>query len=430
MKPTLALLGAALAACLPAATAAADTPSPGYQLEAAVKPAFGAATATFPGGDVVTFDGWSVDRWQADGTFVQNLASFATYLYPAFVLADAQTETVVIGESTQHDLFVVPLDASGPRWVANVFANYDAAFLSPQEVLVSAATGGFGLPNEIVRVHLVSGSVSSVAHVPGPSGPIALDAGGNLYYATQDTGFPAAPGSTDVITWTPSQVQAGGLSQLDASAYATGFDGASSMGFDPVSGRLYLAETNFGLSEYRIVQVENDKAGSPVVVDGGDWISNLELVSGPGAASFEAYQPADGTNLKYNTTDFATYDHTVTVRPRRPTLSITGPGTVGVGEVTLAADDAPPGGTLYLIYGRQIHTTPFETTHTFPGFLLHTRLTLGKIRRVPFLIPVDGAGHGELTIWNPGILQGLNAYQYLVGDAFGSLHGSTSTQLF
>ena len=284
--------------------------------------------------------------------------------------------------------------------------------------------------NEIVRLHLPSGAVSSVATILGPSGPIALDAGGNLYYATQDTSFPATPGSTDVISWTRAQVQAGGLTELDATSHAVGFDGGSSMRFDPVSGRLYLAENNFGLLEYRIVQVASDKASSPVVVYGVDWINNLELLRGPGAASFEAYQPAGGSNLKYNTTDFANYDHTVTIRPKRPTLTITGPGTVGVGEVTLAADGAPPGGTLYLIYGRQDTTTPWETTHTFPGFLLHTNLTPGKIRRVPFLIPVDGTGHGEVTFWNPGVLQGVNAYQYLVGDALGGLLGSTSTEDF
>ena len=60
-------LSLGLALLLASAPTLADTPAAGYQLGSIPSPSPFAATCTLPGGDIVTFDGLSVDRWTAAG---------------------------------------------------------------------------------------------------------------------------------------------------------------------------------------------------------------------------------------------------------------------------------------------------------------------------------------------------------------------------
>ncbi len=424
------LFGAALVACL-ALPSVADTPAPGWQLSTAPKPVFGAATATLPGGDIVTYDGLSVDRWTANGAFVANLATFAVFGFPSFCLLRPNGIEVVVGESSQQNIFRVPLSGTGAIQVANVFFNFDGVFESNNALIVSAATGGFGTGNDLVRVNLVSGAVTPVANLAGASGPVTFDTSGNLLYATQDPNFPAAPGSTDILRWTSAQLQSGVvLSEADAQVVGTGFDGGSSMVVDPVSGALYLAETNFGLASYRVLRVGATQAASQVVAVADQVIGGLELVFGPGPASFEAFQPANGVNLKYSTTDFATFDDTVRVRPKRPTLTISGPGTTGVGPFTLAVDGALPNAGAFLLFQSQGTLLANEATYPFFGFLLHSKFVPGQIRRIQFPIATDAQGHGEVTFFNAGAIGGLFGWQAWVTNSNAIAIGATPVVTF
>lgn len=418
-----------LASVLLGTLSLADTVDAGYQMERAAKPAFFAATATLQNGDIVTFDGISVDRFADDGTFIQNLATFPNFVFSSFVEASPAGTGVVVGESSNGELFWVPLDASGPQLLADLDFNYDAVFEDANHLIVSASAGTLGPDNHIARVDMSNGAIEFVALVPGPSGPVDIAMNGDLYYATQDTAFPSNPGTTDVISWTSVQTHSGVLqSPATATVHATGFDGASSMAFDPSTGDLYLAETNFSAASYRLLRVGRNQASSPAIAIADEWMSTVEFVHQGGAASFEAYQPEDGWNLKYNTTDFSNFDDTVTVKPLRPVLTFSGPGATGIGSITFELDNAPPNGTGFLIFGFQTTWQNTEQSYTFPGFLLHTNLTPGAIRRVPFLIPVDANGHGEVTFFNPGTLQGTYGYQYFVGDGTGSFMGSSAAK--
>lgn len=423
MQATLRAAALLLCTSLPVL---ANTPEAGWQLSTSPNPVFGAATATLSNGDIITYDGLSVDRWSSAGGFLGNVATFPVFGFASFVVVRPTGSEVIVGESSQNGIYRVPLSGTGPVLVTTVVFNHSAAFENNSQLIVSAATGGFGTGNDILRVNVNTGLTTQIADVAGPSGPVAIGPLGTLYYATQDPNFPSAPGSTDVLSWTSAQTHSGViLDESDAQVVGAGFDGGSSLAVDPVSGAVYLAESSFGQAQYRLLQVGPTQASSAVVASSPDWISNLDIVTGPGAGSFEAFQPEDGVNLKYNTTDFSVFDNTVLVRPKRPTLIATGPGTIGAGEFTLEIDGGLPNGAVLLLFQNQSTLLPTETSYPFFPFLLHSTFVPGQIRRVPFLIPVDGSGHGEVTFFNPGNLNGLNAFQAWVTKASGAAFGAT-----
>ena len=426
-------LAAGLALALALTSAQADTPAPGYQLAAQPNPAPFSPTCTLPGGDIVTFDGLSVDRWTSAGAFVGNLASLPAFTFASFVIATPAGDAVVFAESSNGQLFLAQADGSGVTPLVSLTFNFDAAWLPGGDLIVSAATGGFGAGNDLVRVTLNPPSSTFIGHVSGPSGPLAVAPDGSLHYATQVDSFPPPAGSTDIVRWSAAQVLAGNLDNANATLVAAAFDGASSLAFDPVAGGLYLAETSFGLSQHRLRRVVTSQATSPVVVDDvADYFGNLEFVPGGASpGSFAAYQPEDGVNLKYNVSP-ASISQQVTVRPRRPDLTISGPGTTGPGTVTFTVAGGVPDGIMLAT----ACPTPFvqagDSAKQLPTFLWVTPFTLAETRRASANTPIflDASGDGTFQIQNSGALSGVYAWQFLVGDGAGVLLGSTDVESF
>ncbi len=406
--------------------ALADDPLPGWQLSSEANPAPFSATCTLPGGDIVTFDGLAVDRWTSGGAFLSNLVTLPSFTFASFIVASPDGSAVVFGESSNHDILRVNVDGSGFTTLANLVFNYDAEFLPGGGVVVSAATGGFGAGNDLFVISGAPPVAVQIGHVAGPSGPLAVSPAGDLYYATQVDTFPPPTGSTDVVRWTAAQVAAGGLTDANATLIGADFDGGSSMAVDPVSGKVYLGETNFGLGEYRVVQVKATKASSPIVVDdGANFISNLEPIAAGGLGSFEAFQPEDGRNLKYN----AGGDQ-FTIRPLQPVLTATGPGTTGPGPITFTVTGGPLGGTFFASACPQAFLLPAPVAIQMPTFLWVTSFDLAPTRRASSFVHLNGQGSGTLMLNNPGTLQGMFAWQFLVGDDLGTFSGSTTTEIF
>ncbi len=411
-------------------SASADTIASGYRLSTAPNPSFGSVVCTLGNGDVVTFDGQSIDRWKLNGTLVLHIGSLPAYGYPSFVLPTPDGASVVVGESLTDGIWLAALDASSLAQIASLHNNYAADFASNGDLIVSASTSGAGLGNFLVRVTLSPPSSTPIGNVSGPSGPIAFATNGDLYYATQSDIFPQPPGTTDIVRWSAAQVSAGNLTDANASIFATAFDGGAAMDFDPTTGKLYLAETNFGLSENRIVRVQSNKSLSPVIVEGQNSILSVQVINGASGASFDAYQPSDGSNLRYSSTDFFSVSDLITARPQRPTLTASGAGTLGLGPVTLTLTDGVPNGTEFIFFCPQSATSPFETKFSLPNFFFFTGMTPSQIRRIQFLLPTDAQGTGSFTFWNPGTLQGQYAFQSFVGTPTGNFLGSSTTASF
>jgi hypothetical protein len=424
---SLTVLAASTALALLTSVARADTPTAGFSLAPQANPAFASAVCKLPGGDIVTFDGSSVDRWTAAGSFVGNLATLPSFAFPSFLIPRPDGLEVYFGESSNHNVYRAATNGTGSSVIVNLLMNYAADVAPNGDLIISAQPFGSGPDTDIMRVTLSPTiTATSIGVIPGASGPVAMAPNGDLYYATASLTFPAPPGSTDVLKWTAAQVALGGLTDLNATVFGADFDGGGAMDFDPKSGRVFLAETNFGLGVNKIVRVLTNKANSPVIVNASNSISAVQVIETGGPATFQAYQPSNGSNLFYSTTDFFSFSDVVTVKPKRPTLTASGAGTTGQGPVTMTVTGGVPNGTMFFFFGPQSSYAPTETGYTLGSFLLFTGFVPSQVLRIQFLLPTDANGTGTFTFWNPGTVHGQFAFQALVGNAVGGFLGSTN----
>lgn len=410
---------AGLAPVFVSAPSAQDDPAPGFELSALPYPG-GMVTATLANGDVLSWDGVKVLRSAPSGALLKTLATFAVPVYPSFVAVAPGESYAVIGESSLGDLFRVNIAAGGATLLTNLFFNFDAKFEPGGQLVVSAATHGWSTGNDLVRVDPASGAETPLVHVEGPSGPLAFDPAGNLFYATQSPLFPAPPGSTDVLVW-PAPLLDGSAVRTEDDAFLLGFDfdGGSSLVYDGEVKALYMADSNIGTGTSRIVRVNGSLSSSQVVLTGtgGLWYSNLELVTAPGGAIFGAYQPTEGGTLRVNATDFAGFAERSQLRPARPTLALSGPGLSGPGPFTVALGGGPPQGHLVLAFATQDHALASEIPLLLGGVApIFLGLDLAHAFLVPGSYPLDAQGAAAPGFTNPGGLEGLLALQGLVLD--------------
>ena len=193
-----ALLGACvLVSAAPAA--ASETPTPGWSVGSLSVPppvaldpfglGFDVVGMRLPlsSGDVLTFDGRDLLRVDPLGGTVP-LASLLEPTFPSLLEPSPSEAFVLLGESSDGELYRFDLPAGPLTPLGQLAYNFDAAFTGELTAIVSAA-GCIGCDSELWQVDLVTGSRTLVAEVPGPSGPVAADATGALYYAVQSAVF-------------------------------------------------------------------------------------------------------------------------------------------------------------------------------------------------------------------------------------------------
>ncbi|MDP6519498.1 MAG: hypothetical protein QF411_06335 [Planctomycetota bacterium] len=430
MQKTLLSL-AALAVCSLSAslTWASDTITPGFAITASSPaPAYGASYATLSDGRIVTFDSASFDLFAADGTLLQNLGTLPAAVWASFVEIDPSETYALIGESQSGDVFSVDLSGAGVTTVANLPYNFDAVFdTDPHFALISAAICGWGCGNDIVRLEVATGTVTSLAQIAGPSGPLALNALGELYYGTQDPAYPAPPASTDIIYWTAAQLASGApLDETNATLLAAGFDGASALAVDPASQNLFVAENLYGVSG-KIHQLDRFGARVAEVASGLNWLSNMEFMLTGGADTFQAWQPG-GVTMIYRSDDFTVYTtDRVTITPARPTATISGSVP---GAITVTFDGCLPDAAVLLTWGNVSYYNADEFTYDIGlGFPLHFAVPLAAVRRQPFPLPTDGNGTAVFTYYDLGAFAGTLEFQAVLMDQDLSLLGTSSAVL-
>jgi hypothetical protein len=376
------------------------------------------AVTTLASGEIATWDGTSVDLFDASGAFLLNLTTFSTPVFTTFIRPTPDGTAVVIGNSSNGRIHRVAADGTGRVQLSAVANNFDACFDASGNLYLSAAPCGFGCGNRILRLSPAGGVPDRVASVSGPSGPIAIDANGNLLCAIIDE---VTFGADRILVWTAAQLASGALlGEADATVLATDFPaGAFSMAVDPVTQRAYLSSFD------QFLRVEQDAGNSRVVAQSDGFISNLQFLSGSGAGSFDPYQPGSGPNLRY-----LSGPSLHRVSPARPSLSVRGPGTSGQGAFTFDVSGAEPNAGLTLMFAPSATFNPLEQTYFLPTFILHTGLDLLEVERLSLQVATDAAGAASVTFYNPGGLEGQFAYQFLVRDASGTAIGSTSSVLF
>ncbi|TAJ21917.1 MAG: hypothetical protein EPO68_04045 [Planctomycetota bacterium] len=419
MQPRL-LLAAVVCAWLPARGATAqDVAAPGFSLTPLPYPGQ-SCTSTFANGDVLCFDGVAIARFDAGGAPLATYATLPAFVFPSFVRLDAAEQYALVGENSSDQLWRLELPAGALVPLPALHFNFDAVQRDAAVWYLSAATCGFNCGTEIWKLDALAGTTELRARLDGPSGPVALDPAGNLYFASQSGAFPAPPGSTSILFLLGSQLAAGPvLAPSNAFAIASGFDGGGDLLYDASTQRLLLAENNYGSGLNRIVFVNGGPASSPVLVDGapGQWISNLELAPAAPFGVLAAFQPP-GDRLRYNTTDFALAHARISLEPLRPVLALRGPGASGAGTLELNVDGAPPTGWALFAFGPAGSVGAIEAPLPLPGAIsLWSPLALGSIGLVPGLVPIDAVGHATRVVAHDGSAIGQLALQALLLDA-------------
>ncbi len=409
-----------------------DTLRPGFQISGSVAlPALGSAYATLEDGRFFYFDGIDFQLRARDGSLLANLGSLGGFVFPSFAVLDPTESFALPGESSNGDIYRVDLGGSGYSLLTNLFFNYDAEFdLDPDYVWISAATGGFGQGNDVMRVELATGGSTHVAHVDGASGPLAVDAEGDLYYGDVVADFCPVPGTASVIVWDRALLLSGQmLDESDASLFADQFDAATSLEFDGTNGHLFLAETDFCSSVARVHEIDAEGERRTIVFESSNVVSNLELFAGAGGATFQPFQPKNA-QLKLNLTDYgASSSHVVTIKPRRPTAAITGPGS-GPGTMTLTIEGAQPDAAVFVLFGSVAHYQEDELVYDLGyGFPVFFALPANRIRRIPLAIPTDGTGTATFSYYDPGNLHGALVFQSIVLDAAAAPLGTSEAAL-
>jgi hypothetical protein len=430
LRSALLFLGCALPA------AAQDSPAAGFGAELLPVPppilpsgpfgfpVFGVAR-TLANGDVVTFDGLSVRRVGADGTPIATLGTLPEAVFPgAFALAPGDA-LALLGESSTGALYRVALDGSGLAPIGNLPFNFDAVFEDARYALVSTNKTMSFADNHIVRLDVMTGAASDVCFVSGPSGPLALDPAGNLYYGQQ------LGSASSVLAWTAAQVAGGTLlGEADALTVSSGWNGIAALAVDPGSAQLYLAENHPVTGANALYRVLVTKALSPVLVSGGapfQYMGGLEFDGASCGGVFAGYQPACGGTLRYSAVDFVSVAFRAAVEPARPQGALSGPGLSGPGLVTFSVAGGPPGGLAQIFIGPTSAQGSPETAYHLPGALpLLSGLPLSAIDLVGAPLPLDAGGAMALSVYHPGGLQGLLTVQAICITGAGALVGTST----
>lgn len=398
----------------------ADDAASGFFLESLPYPSQG-LTATLEDGSILGFDGTTLEHFDSNGLQLATLATLPAPVFGSFLKLSPDLAFAVLGESSQGNLYRIELDGSGYSLIGSLAFNYDASFESPSSLIVSAATAGFGLGNDLVRVDLPSGATQFLAHLAGASGPLVVDLAGNLYYGTTSAAFPAPAGSSEILRFDAALLDGSMLlDESHASVISAGFDNATALAFDALHGDLFLAEVNGNLNVNQIRRVGASPSLSPVLLSGtpGEFLSNLEFHEGDGQSKMRAFQEFRGGQLFYSTTDFFSSFERRRITPQRAELVLSGPGTQGLGQVDLNITGAQPNGSVLLFYGpaAQVINPEYAVNLQALDFPLLFGVNPTGVRVVAGMLVLDSNGAGQLSLHNPSGQTGIFAVQGLHGS--------------
>jgi len=435
------MLRTAILVPLLASALAAQPQATGYRSQLRALPDGASSMLALDRRDVVYFTGTRLVL--DDGSATRDLLTLDGAAFGSFTIR-VDTDTLLFGATTLNGtdgVWLVPLRGAARR-LASIPLNYDAVAWRPGLVLVSAKTGGFGAAdNDIIAVDLQSGALDPIAAVSGASGPLAVDAEHNLYYATSSAAFPAPPGEVDVVRFSAAQVASaigpGELTLADACVLHSGLDAAGRLAFDD-DGDLLAAVLFFfadGSVAREVVELSDIGGARPRLgrlLDLGTTPfapEHVQFVAADRSAGavFEPFQPDGGALLVQETDYLSGATRLRAIAAARPATTVVPEGVIGRGPFTIATSGGPPLGAGLLVVG--------------PGHLRRERvLTIAGFEQPLFWMPMlglalpvafDGSGRAERTLFNPGLPFPLPMRtQTLFVDQAGSTLGSAAPAAF
>jgi hypothetical protein len=338
---------------------------------------------------------------------------------------------VLFGESSNQTLWRLPLSGSGsPVALGTLAWNYDAALLTPQTAVVSARLGGFAAPdNELIAVDLATGNQQVFAQVPGASGPVAVAANGDLYYATGSASFPTPPGTAHIVRFRAAVV-ANALQQnlvlgpAQAELVWSGLDSVADLAFDD-DGDLHFTDWfNARLGEVNDVDSATPSLGAGIASYGSGPLgaASLQFVPANSGGVFEPFQPLGGEMLVLETDYFAT-SQLRTVRSVQPTVVTTAPGPVAPGPFAFVAQQGPRNGIALLAIAGA--TAPGTVPLAVPGFEQPLWWSPALFAPILVVLPFDANGDGTVQLTNPGFAPALPATAQIATISLVGVLGAT-----
>lgn len=403
---------------------------PGYQLVDSAPVALGGAVSSLTDGSYVTFDGQSVDFWDAAGLHQLNLGSFPTQLFASFIAVHPSQTFAVLGESSNGEIYSVALDGSGMTLLAQAALNYAFCFdPDGSRGWLSAALGGWGAGNDLLEIDLASGQLTPRAHVSGPSGPVTTDSAGNLYYGTQFDGWPVPPDTQNLIRFDVADLNSSGtLTELDATVLIDQLDGTSGIVIDAIgAGAMFVVVTDPSGATENILR-RYDLSGNlrDEVLAGTAWINGLELVASADSSILAPYQPR-GAQLRMCSTDYNFgVSERLTLESKRCGISFSGPTSATAGPAVVTVRDVPLGGSASIMLTRTtfLMSPEFEMDLAWgvPVFLMTEPVLI--LRRTAAL-DADSFGEVQLAYQQPDYMFSAAAFQAVIKDATGSPVGTS-----
>jgi hypothetical protein len=399
-------------------------PAPGFSASGVILNhggAFIGGMCALPDGRAALFDGQSVIAIDVASQQQSVLHTPSGFVFGSFLVVEPGGAAIYFGESTAGSVTRIALSTGATNTIATVPLAYDAAFSAAGDLFVSRGNSTWSA-TEIVRVDLASGAVDVIANAPGPSGPLAFDGDGNLYYGENSSFFPAPVGSGKIWKWDAIQVgSANGTSQLstsNAALFAAGLDGISDLAFD-AEGDLAVSDSARGRL-YALSPAGVVRSMIAEVNPGGITYLAFRDDSTGSVARFDPFQPEAGGELLAIDSDYSTYSALSRIRPRRASFETTPASPLATGPFALTLNDGAPFALMYL----------FAATNSMPeipvfatGMPLFFGLAPGSILPLP---PVSLTSNGAfaLAASHPGIAVTVHLQAVLL-DAFVGPLGTT-----
>ena len=114
------------------------------------------------------------------------------------------------GKNTTHPLFKIDLATRVITQLVDVPFNYSVAFIDNDNIYISDNDSyAAGSPNQIQWINLKNPTVKQtvISIATAPSGPVAVNAVGDVYYIKSTSAFPAPPLSHALYKWESAQVK-------------------------------------------------------------------------------------------------------------------------------------------------------------------------------------------------------------------------------
>lgn len=392
-----------------AATVVAQQAPEGYERTNSPLPA-GASAVLQTASGVVLFTGTEL-QLHSPGQPAQTLLALPSFAFGSFTIA-VGPQHVLFGENTNNHLWLVPLAGPAPSApLATVPFNYDAVLLTPQTVLLSAKLGGFATPdNDLVVLDLTNGSWTSIALLPGASGPLALLANGDVLYATSSLAFPTPPGTTELLRFPRATIDQAIANQLvlgpnDTATVLGGLDAASDLAIDDDSDVFYVDWMQNNVREIHDVETAHPSLGAPLLDYSGSPLfpAGLQFVPGTGIGVFEPFQPRRGS-LLVHATDFGSTSVLSSVGTAEASVALSGPSPLPIGPFSFDIAGGPANGMALLVFDLQSPAGPMPLFLAGYEQPLWWEPALLTSTAVEVLAQLDANGATSLATSNPGLV--------------------------